>query len=501
MSVEPNAIIGNASDIIDRFGGIRPMSTKTGIPVTTIQGWKQRNAIPANRRNELIEAANRHGINLASLLVDIAGEKVAEPTPAEEKVIQKQRMEEAMRDPEMRPAGNSNTLLAAGALIIVAALAGVALAVAPKFKEVTAQDLRIQQLEQQIAAMQEAQRSVQETSSPALGLKLDALEGKIGVLSEQAKSYASIAEDLKTGTVAQRLSKIEGHMDTFLKQSNAMGLQSVVQKIQGLQSSPDGAGQIQSLMSAFIGSTAGSSTEDVTATFANLKETNPQVAETFKDVAPEDMKAAVMLLGMTQLRDSLARDNQSFDQDLQLLKMTMAKDNPELQAAIDRLAPKSKSGVLTPNGLSKELRGLTGDIVSASLSGQDVSIEDKAKARFSNVVKIEKNGHQLLGTETQIIVSEAQKKLDAGDVEGAVGLLQQIQGPAAEKTQPIISAAQTTIMASQVQQLIGTNLIQTLKGMGKGSAPYTVNGGGLNGIMNQVKTIGSQLGPQAGSNP
>ncbi len=91
MSVESNAVIGNASDIIDRFGGIRPMSTKTGIPVTTIQGWKQRNAIPANRRNELIEAANRNGINLSSLLVDIAGEKEEPMTEAQEKIIQKKK--------------------------------------------------------------------------------------------------------------------------------------------------------------------------------------------------------------------------------------------------------------------------------------------------------------------------------------------------------------------------------------------------------------------------
>lgn len=498
MSVESNAVIGNASDIIDRFGGIRPMSTKTGIPVTTIQGWKQRNAIPANRRNELVDAANRHGINLSSLLVDIAGEKetpMTNMTEEEEKVIQKKKIQEAMRDPELRPAGNQTTLLAAGALILVAAVSGVVLAMVPRVKEMTAQDLRIKELENQITAMQQAQKSVQESSSPDLTQKLSVLEGKIGELSEQAKSYAAIAEDLKTGTVAQRLSKIEGHMGTLLQQSNSLGLQSVVQKIQGLQSSPNGAGQIQSLMSAFIGSTQGSTTEDVTASFAALKESNPQVAETFKDVAPEDMKAAVMLLGMTQLRDSLARDNQSFDQDLQILKMTMAKDNPELQAAIDRLAPKAKSGVLTPNGLSKELRGLTGEIVSASLSGQDVSIEDKAKARLNNVIKIEKNGHQLSGTQTQITITEAQKKLDAGDVEGAVALLQQIQGPAAEKTKPIIDAAQTTIMASQVQQLIGTNLIQTLKGMGQKTAPYT-NGsaGGIGQIINQVKTIGSQVG-------
>lgn len=487
MTNEANTIIGNASDIIDRFGGIRPMSTKTGIPVTTIQGWKQRNAIPANRRNELIDAANKHSINLSSLLMDIVGEKETPMTEAQETILQKKKMQDATYDPDLRPASNSTTLLAAGSLIIVAAVAGVVLAVAPRIKEVSDQEVRIKELQQQIAAMQEAQQSA---SSTNVGAQLSVIEGKIATLSEQAKSYAAVAEDLKTGTVAQRLQKIETHMDTLLSQAQAAGLSNFVQKIEGLQGSSQGQGQIQNLMTAFIGAAPqGSSPEDMTASFAILKETNPQVAEAFKDVPAEDMKAAVMLLGMTQLRDSLARDNQSFDQDLQILKLTMAKDNPELQAAIDRLAPKAKNGVLTPAGLSNQLRGLTGDIVSASLTGQDVSIEDKAKARFGNVLKIEKNGQQISGTETQIIISEAQKKLDKGDVAGAVTLLQQIQGPAAQKTQPVIEQAQTTMMAFQVQQLIGTNLVQALKGMAGKSVPYTANGGGLQGIMNQVKTM------------
>ena len=485
------ATIGNASDIIDRFGGIRPMSAKTGIPVTTIQGWKQRNAIPANRRSELVAAANQHGINLGSLLVDIVGEKESPMTEAEEKALQKRKMQDAKLDPELSPAGNSNTLIAAGSLILVAAIAGVVLAVAPRFNELSDQEVRIKELEQQIVAMQQAQQS----SGPNVGAQLSVLEGKISELSEQAKTYTAIAEDLKTGTVAQRLEKIEMHMGTLLSQAQASGLQNLVQKIEGLQGSSTGEGQIQTLMSAFIGTAQGSSSEDMAMSFATLKETNPQVAETFKDVAPEDMKAAVMLLGMTQLRDSLARDNKSFDQDLQILKMTMAKDNPELQAAIDRLAPKAKSGILTPNGLSQELRGMTGEIVAASLTGQDISISDKAKAHFGNVIRVEKNGQQISGTDTQIIISEAQKKLDKGDVEGALQLLQQVQGPAAQKTQPIIDQAQATVLASQVQQMIGTNLIQTLKGLGNKSVPYTAGGGGgMEHIINQVKTIGSQVG-------
>lgn len=494
MSENSNAVIGNASEIIERFGGIRPMSSKTGIPVTTIQGWKQRNAIPVNRRNELIDAANQHGIMLGHLLIDIVGEKKAEISNAEEKEIQKEKIEASRLDPECQPAKNSATLIAAGALILVAALGGIFLAIAPKFSKVTEQDVRIRDLEQQIAAMQNAKDSViAEQDAAQMKATIDALEGKVGALTDQAKSVAGVVDEIKTGTITQRLSNIEGHMGGLIQQANTFSLHSFTDKIQGLQSSSGGMGQIQNLLSTFTSATQGmTSSEDITTTFIHLKENNPEIAETFKDVAPQDMKAAVMLLGMTQLRESLARDNASFDQDLQILKSTVDKDNVELLTAIDRLAPRAKIGILTPSGLSKELRGLTGEIVSASLAGQDISVEDRALARFGDIVKVEKNGQLISGTNTQITITAAQKKLDAGDVEGAVLLLQQVQGPAAEKTKPIIDAAQATMLAAQVKNLVGQNIVQTLKGMTGKSAPH-INNGGMGQILNQVKSMGDGI--------
>ncbi|MCW2235757.1 COG4223 family protein [Azospirillum canadense] len=50
--------------IIERFGGIRPMAHKLDIPVTTVQGWKKRGAIPLNRHADLRAAAAKHRITL-----------------------------------------------------------------------------------------------------------------------------------------------------------------------------------------------------------------------------------------------------------------------------------------------------------------------------------------------------------------------------------------------------------------------------------------------------
>lgn len=523
--------IGRAGEIINRFGGIRPMSAKTGIPVTTIQGWKQRDAIPANRRNELIDAANQHGINLSDMLMDIVGDTSPErpiqnesaknpaQNPAQNKSVQEeeivipvQRMarsadaQDRADDRDLRRGSNQTTWIAAGGLILAAGVVGVILAMAPKVDSVSAQQIKIRELEQKMAEMEAAQKT-QKANPPEessllpsdMSAKLSAIESKVGELSNQAKSYATLAADLKNGSMTARLSQVESHVNALLQQANAQGLQSMLQKVDMLQQSARGNTELRSVLSSLVTAAQGASPDDLAATFSNLRDSDPRVAETFKDVAPEDMKAAVMLLGMSQLRDSLARDNTSFEQDLQLLKTTMAKDNPELLAAIDRLAPKAKSGVLTPTGLSKELRGLTGDIVSASLSGQDVSISDKAVARLGTMITVEKNGQQISGTHTQIVIAQAQKKLDAGDVAGAVALLQQIQGPAAAKTQPLIDQAQATMLASQVQHLLGQNLVQTLKNMTHKSAPYTVGNGGANQIIDTLKSVGQSVGQSVGT--
>ncbi len=53
--------------VIERFGGIRPMASKLDVPVTTVQGWKERGQIPERRWPEIEAAAARHGVSLASI--------------------------------------------------------------------------------------------------------------------------------------------------------------------------------------------------------------------------------------------------------------------------------------------------------------------------------------------------------------------------------------------------------------------------------------------------
>ena len=69
-------------ELIAAFSGIRPMAKKLDIPVTTVQGWKKRQAIPTNRHEEIAEGAKKHGITLRDgLLAETAPDETGSAAP------------------------------------------------------------------------------------------------------------------------------------------------------------------------------------------------------------------------------------------------------------------------------------------------------------------------------------------------------------------------------------------------------------------------------------
>ncbi|HEY7609289.1 MAG TPA: uroporphyrinogen-III synthase, partial [Alphaproteobacteria bacterium] len=79
MSDELGSTASEAERIIAAFGGIRPMAKALGIAVTTVQGWKERGAIPLKRMAEIREHAARAGIDLDA---EISGAPTSPPEPA-----------------------------------------------------------------------------------------------------------------------------------------------------------------------------------------------------------------------------------------------------------------------------------------------------------------------------------------------------------------------------------------------------------------------------------
>jgi hypothetical protein len=65
-------LVSPAHYVIGKLGGLTKTATALGIPVTTVQGWKDRNRIPQDHWQKLISAAKGEGftIVLADFLRD-----------------------------------------------------------------------------------------------------------------------------------------------------------------------------------------------------------------------------------------------------------------------------------------------------------------------------------------------------------------------------------------------------------------------------------------------
>lgn len=64
MSDTKKFIQENALDVIEKFGGIRPMANKLGVTASTVQGWKKRESIPDSRIEDVIRSADQNNISL-----------------------------------------------------------------------------------------------------------------------------------------------------------------------------------------------------------------------------------------------------------------------------------------------------------------------------------------------------------------------------------------------------------------------------------------------------
>ncbi len=510
--------IENAEKIIERFGGIRPMASKTNVPVTTVQGWKKRNVIPAGRREDIIEAAAANNIDLTGLLDVSANENARQP---QESVPQTQKTTSVPRaqagtiqneTPEAAASATVNPAMPANEDVLkqrlneieeravtkstlitffLLAVAIIALAVVlwpssvedSEAERIRALEQQIQTLEDKLSETESGRGFLQGMIPEDLDARLAALQSQaqqvqdsVGAAMEKAQAISNdvMAED--GSNLEERLARLEAHMADL---SGSPALAGFLEHFQSLQQTETGNSQIDqavSELSAMFANMQNAGSEQINASLDAARTQSAAVGETFAGVPAEELKAAAMLLAMSQVRSSLNRDNQPFADDLVLLQNLVGSDNPELNEALAKLAPKAEEGVLTPAGLSNELKSLTGDIVIASLKGEDVSMQEKAAARFNNFLQIEQDGELVTGTPTQATLTKTENLLNSGDLAGAITAMKSLNGPAALKAQPWINQAEATLMAQQLSQFFQSSI--NLQAFGQKSIGGVTTGGG-----------------------
>ena len=356
---------------------------------------------------------------------------------------------------------------------------GLLVLTGPEVKESKQQTKRIAELEAQLEKVSNKQGFLEKIVPKDLDKRFGELRDQtaqvkqnVSDLAQQASVISQTVMGPNGGSIAQRIQSLEGEISRFAALSGSTDLAGFVGKLSAMQDSLEGQEQLQSAMSELWGTVNGmkassghESTEGAVAVddiLAQSRTEDSALTETFGALENKDLKAAAMLMGLAQLRSALGRDNKSFDKDLALLQKFVGGEDEVLNKAIIDLAPKAKHGVLTAGGLSRELRALGGDIVASSLQGEDVSWKEKATARFNNVLKVEKNGELITGTKTQERVEAAQYYLDQGDVESALVVLNDLQGPARLTADGLIEQLKTTALADQVEGMMTGKVMQNV---------------------------------------
>ena len=500
---QDTGMINNAADVIERFGGIRPMAAKMAVPVTTVQGWKKRGVIPGNRREDVLRAAESNNIDIAGVIESGAANEnaggfsaaISEATRAtdykkHEQAIAAGRQTIEQEETLMRKlsaverrAVQKSALTTVILIIMTGALAGVLLW--PSQSRIANHEKRLGVLEQGVDEVREEQSFLKSIMPENWQESLAQIQDQAAQMQEKVATLAAMAENVvgaDAGPLSQRIGALEEQVQSLGAPADLMG---IFEKLRQLQATVEGQQQLAGTVSDLSALVTGlqGRMENLDGALNQAQQEDGALGQTLEGVSPTDLKAAALLVGLSQFRASLKR-SAPFEEDLMLLQKMVAKDDPELNAAIERLAPKAKEGVLSPEGLSNEFRGVAGEIVISSLKGEDVSMKEKAVARLNEMLQIQKDGELVTGTDTQATVARAQKMLDDGNVEGAIAELQTLQGDAAQTALPWMEDAQATLMAQKLQDMMTAKV---------GGAIGTTD---LKGILHEIEnTVGGGARP------
>lgn len=373
----------NAVEVIERFGGIRPMSTKTNIPVTTIQGWKKRDSIPAGRVDEIIKAAQNNDVDISDLAengganqndnsnVSKKRAEVAAKAPVTKKQedvqvneglatldridarnkdkevsldVSYDKIQKQIEDVESRSVQKS-VLISSGIFVVV--LAAIAILLWPKADAVND---KVAENSEQIAAIEEQSSGsgsgsgiatkasdlipdswqsqidgwmgqAEELKQQAVELKDDAIAAK-DQAQAALKKVEEISNDVlgaEAGTAQQRYVKLQEHMGEVMAMPQ---MSAFMEQMQSMGASIPGQEVLQGAqgeLSGVLQSFSGAP-EQLNGYLDQARLQSGALGQTFDGVPADDMKAAALLFTFNQMRSALNREGQPFGDDLELLK-------------------------------------------------------------------------------------------------------------------------------------------------------------------------------------
>lgn len=444
-----------ANAIIDAFGGIRPMATKLGVPVSTVQGWKQRDSIPAGRMGAVREAAAAAGITLPEPGAEFEPPVIEhEPTDAE-----------ASSAPHDRAAPRRGGGIAVLALLISLAAAGWVWWTTAGPGAGDGENVRISALEGRVARLADAPASVADPEADPGKQARAALSRELEALRAQVLDIAPPDLETLVAPLREQLARLQAETKRLEQAGGSGAAAPADEQLQALEKEIQNAVQLASTnMQAMSGVVLEFETK-LNALAERLGKLAPRL-DALEAVQGHDTALAnqsvSLALAATQLRQALG-SGQTFRDTLDLVE-TIAGTDDVLADALKTLGRSADTGVATLPVLQAAFAELVPAVLASQEETGNGDILDQLATRAREIVRIRRTGADVPGDTTEARIARAEFLLARGDVAASVAALAPLDAEAAAVIAPWVERAQAHLDARSALATIETRALQRLRG-------------------------------------
>ncbi|MAQ55340.1 MAG: hypothetical protein CMM82_00460 [Rhodospirillales bacterium] len=375
--------------IISKFGGIRPMAQKLGVPVSTVQGWKQRQTIPQNRMGDILEAAKNYNLEL---------------TPKKTNI--EEREEEFLHEkgsviPSQTYVGRSQSNRLVFFISFIALIIGLGCAgwlfwsdggnktELNLAADITKVNKRLNKLE--LSPIKNDLASFRKSIMD----EISSIKSDITVISGQKSAEfvsAETAEDLLNNlkNLENKINKIYEKYNDQVEISK-LELLSLKNKIYELEKRP-----------AIIG--------------------NNNSFDAFRDLID-----GPRLMILVKLLRQYIKSGDPYNEIIINLRKLFQSDS-KILPYLDLLEKYSLDKTPTPLELKNSFATMKRELHNSNLRDKESSWDDKILRRLNSLIVIKRSGEELVGDSFQALLGRAETKVDRGDIEGAISELNQLLG-------------------------------------------------------------------------
>ena len=381
--------LDDAEFIISKFGGIRPMAQKLDVPVSTVQGWKQRQSIPQSRAVDILSAANKYNLDL--------GPRKTITIDKEENILQ-----------DKAPVVSSQTyngkkqLSRWGLLISVSALiVGLGCAswlfwsgVGNKTELILASDIS------------------------TMNKRLNNLE--LSLVKNDLRPFRKSMMD-EISDIRSEMTLISGQRPgEFI---SAEVVEKLLNNVKSLEN------KITNVYEKFSNQ-AEISKLDLSSLQGKIYELESKLAIVSNNSAPALLRNRIdgpnLMLLVTLLRGNI-ETGEPYDEIITNLRKLSVTDS-RILPYLDLLEKYSLDKTPTPSELKKSFVNLKRSIVRSNVIEAEASWDDKLLQRLNGLIIIKRSGVELGSDSFHALLVRAETKVNGGDIKGAISELSQLSG-------------------------------------------------------------------------